>query len=80
MASLVLTGDLRGISYLRKSVAELPSQTFNFCCTIDGTTNKEADLSKNLRPIKREEHYGQYGGIDSLDKLREHEEDEKIKR
>ena len=60
-------------------MAELPSQTFNFCCTIDGTANKEADLSANLRPIKREDRYGQYG-IDSLDKLREQEEDEKIKR
>ena len=53
MASLLLTGDLRGIQYIKKTITELPRNTFNFCCTIDGTANKEADLSSaNLRPIK----------------------------
>ena len=53
MTSLVLTGDLRGISYLKKSIKELPEQTFNFCCTIDGSSKQDVDLSNNgLRPIK----------------------------
>lgn len=35
-ASLILTGDLRGLEYLKKSFTELPKETFNFCCTVEG--------------------------------------------
>jgi hypothetical protein len=35
LMSLILTGDLQGTKYIKKTVSELPSNTFNFCCTID---------------------------------------------
>ena len=52
--SLVLTGDLRGLGYIKTAVKEIPDNAFNFCCTIDGSSRKEADLSGARRPWKPE--------------------------
>ena len=74
--SLLLTGDLRGLSYLKKSITELPENTFSFCCTIDGSVKQEADLSNNIRPIKPNKDID---GEERLRRLREEQEDEKIR-
>ena len=49
--SLMLTGDVAGIRYIKKTVQEIPQNTFNFCCTIDGTQNYERDMSR-MKPEK----------------------------
>jgi hypothetical protein len=36
---MILTGDLRGVAYIKDTIKELPSNTFNFCCTIDGSNH-----------------------------------------
>lgn len=46
--SLILTGDLRGVKYIQDTIKEMPTNAFNFCCTIDGSNRYEADLS--MRP------------------------------
>ena len=46
--SLILTGDLLGVRYIKDTIRDLPENTFNFCCTIDGSSRKEADLT--MRP------------------------------
>jgi len=50
----VLTGDLRGLGHMKRTLKEIPENTFNFCCTIDGSSRKEADLSGAMRPWKPE--------------------------
>ena len=53
MTSLVVTGDLRGLAYIKKSVKELPGNTFGFCCTMDNSSWKEVDLSSGvMSPLK----------------------------
>ena len=52
LTSLILTGDLQGMKYIKKTVSELPTSTFNFCCTIDAfEQKKEADLTLH-KPVK----------------------------
>ena len=51
--SLILTGDLRGFQYIRRSFTELPENTFNFCCTVEGgiaRRDSEVDIY-NKKPI-----------------------------
>lgn len=43
--SLLLTGDHKGLDYIKTTVKEAPSNAFNFCCTIDGSTKMEANLA-----------------------------------
>ena len=53
--SMMLTGDLQGINYIKKTINELPENTYNFCCTVDGTCSKDQNLSHinyDLRPIQ----------------------------
>ena len=54
MTSLVVTGDLRGLAYIKKSVKEIPGKTFGFCCTMDNSSRKEVDLSSaiHMSPLK----------------------------
>lgn len=55
--SLMLMGDVRGLSYVGQTIREAPDRTFNFCCTIDGRAQKEANLSGAMRPQKMNNQY-----------------------
>ena len=44
-ASLLLTGDLRGLRYLKERVTRgIPKDMFRFCCTVEGCTKYETDI------------------------------------
>ena len=43
--SVMLTGDVSGVKYIKKTFQEMPSNTFNFFCTMDSTQNYERDMS-----------------------------------
>lgn len=47
--SLILTGDHQGLNYIEKTIKEAPQNAFNFCCTIDGSSKAEANLTE-LKP------------------------------
>ena len=48
--SLLLTGDLKTLSYMEKKITGIPDSAFNFCCTIDGRNQAEANLSGINKP------------------------------
>ena len=42
--SLMLTGDLQGVNYIKDTTKKIPSFAFNFCCTIGSNRDNEANL------------------------------------
>jgi hypothetical protein len=51
-SSLLLTGDLRGLKYIKDTIKSVPENTFNFCCTIDGTSKAETNMMQ-MKPLKK---------------------------
>ena len=51
--SLILTGDLKGLDYVSKTVKTAPKSAFNFCCTVDGTCSGNDVALHELRPEKK---------------------------
>ena len=43
--SQVVTGDLRGFQYLKKTFTDAPKNMFNFCCTVDGGLDAEEEYN-----------------------------------
>ena len=76
LTSLVLTGDLWGIPYIKETANDVPKKTFNFCCTVDGTNDRDTNLMAQ-RPQRRDD-YEQQRQQRLLEQQRE--EQERIRR